>query len=463
MTEKRKRILKVILGVLAGYILILFVGYYGVSYYFSDHFLKGTVINGIDCSNKTVSEVKKSIQDKIGSYKLRITEIDGKTETISAVELELQYVDDNKVDELLAEQDSWNWLTSFSQESSYELAATTTYDDKRLDEILDDMSCFQPENIHPPKDAYLEEKDGMFRIVPEDPGSTLDREKMKKEVASAIEQGKTEINLVELGCYQKPEVLKNDTDLVKEKNEKNKLMRADFIINFGDRQEKVNGSLIKNWIVKDSQKNWVLDKEKIDLYVKQLSQKYDTYGGNREFVTTGGKTVALSGGNYGWMIHKEGTAKELMQAVADGKKGIMEPIYLYKGKERETNDIGRTYIEVSISEQRLWFYKDGEILVDTPVITGNVLKGKETPAGGVWSVDRKETNVSPKGVEGGRTVKYWMQFNGNIGILEGDEVRTQYGGTLYKSEGTSGNIEMPAANAEKIYNSIDAGTPVIIY
>lgn len=463
MTEKRKRILKVVLGVLAGYILILFVGYYGVSYYFSDHFLRGTVINGIDCSNKTVPEVKESIQEKIGEYKLRITEMDGKTETISALELELKYVDDNKVDQLMEQQENWSWLTAFSSENSYELAATTSYEDEVLENILDDMSCFQPENIHPPKDAYLKEKDGKFQIVPEDPGSTLDREKMKKEVVLAIEQGKTEIDLVKAGCYLEPQIRSNHPDLVKERDEKNKLMKADLVISFGDRQEKVDGSVIKNWIVKNDQGEWILDETKVETFVKQLSQKYDTYGGNREFTDHNGKTITLQGGDYGWMIHKEGTVQKLIQAVLDGEKGMIQPVYLYRGKSRDTNDIGRTYVEISIEEQRLLCYQDGALVVDTPVITGSALKGKETPSGGVWSIDKKETNVSQEGVDGGRIVKYWMKFNGEIGMLEGEESRSQYGGNVYKSEGTNGNIEMPAANAEKIYNIVEAGTPVIVY
>ena len=42
----------------------------------------------------------------------------------------LTYVDDNKVDELLKEQEQWKWITAFSSKKTYELAVTTTYDEK---------------------------------------------------------------------------------------------------------------------------------------------------------------------------------------------------------------------------------------------------------------------------------------------------------------------------------------------
>ena len=42
--------------------------------------------------------------------------------------------------------------------------------------------------------------------------------------------------------------------------------------------------------------------------------------------------------------------------------------------------VGSTYVEISISQQRMWLYKDGKVIVDTPVVTGT--KGSmDTPKG----------------------------------------------------------------------------------
>ena len=72
------------------------------------------------------------------------------------------------------------------------------------------MSCFQEENVVAPKDACLKEQNGEYVIVPEEEGNALDRTKVEKAVKDAIESGKTEINLEELGCYEKPSVWKDD-------------------------------------------------------------------------------------------------------------------------------------------------------------------------------------------------------------------------------------------------------------
>lgn len=43
------------------------------------------------------------------------------------------------------------------------------------------------------------------------------------------------------------------------------------------------------------------------------------------------------------------------------------------------DDIGDTYVEIDYTNQRMWFYKDGELLVDTPVVTGNTSKKNGSP------------------------------------------------------------------------------------
>ena len=461
--KKKKNAKKLVLGVLVAYVAIMALGYMGVSYYFSSHFLKGTTISGIDCSNKTAMQVKKKIQKQLGQYKLRITESDGKTETIQGSAIDLTYVDDGKIDELLSSQDRWKWITAFSAKKTYELAVTTTYDEKKLTGVLDDMSCFQQENIVAPEDAYLEEQDGEYVIVPEVEGNTLDRTKVESAVKDAIENGKTEINLEELGCYEKPSVLQDDAGLIAERDAKNQLLKVDIIYDFGDRSETLDGSVVKDWLIQDSDGNWTVDESKAAAYVQQLAYKYDTFGLTHEFTTHAGNKITLKGGDYGWVIKKSETTAALVEYIKEGKTGTVEPVYLYEGKSRDTNDIGGTYVEISIQDQEMWCYKDGVVVVDTPVVTGNVSKGYDTPAGGVWAIDAKKHDAVLKGEGYTQPVTYWMPFNGNVGIHDADTWRSQYGGEIYKTSGSHGCVNTPTANAEKIFHTVEIGTPVIVY
>ncbi|NCB92921.1 MAG: hypothetical protein EOM40_10250 [Clostridia bacterium] len=463
MAKKNGKAKKIALGVLIGYVLIMAIGYLGVSYYFSSHFLKGTTINGIDCSNKTVAEVKENIQEEIGTYKLRITEIDGKTETIAAGQLNLTYVDDSKVDDLMKEQNQWKWITAFSNKNTYELSCNTSYDADLVDGILNDMSCFQEENITAPADAYVQENGSQYEIVPEVEGNTLDREKVKAAVVDALDNGKTDINLEELGCYLKPSVYKDNEALVAEITALNKFMQTNLTYDFGDRTEVVNAAVIKDWIVKGEDGQYSVDQTKAAAYVQQLAYTYDTFGLTHEFTTSAGNKISLKGGDYGWVIKKQETTAALVQAITEGQTGTIKPVYLYEGKSRDTNDIGGTYVEISIQEQRMWCYKDGVLVVDTPVVTGNPNKGNGTPSGSVWAIDAMKQDAILKGEGYTQPVTYWMPFNGNVGIHDADTWRSEYGGEIYMASGSHGCVNTPTANAQKIFNTVEIGTPVIVY
>lgn len=463
MNKRRRKALKITMGVLIAYLLLMIIGYLGVSHYFSSHFLKGTTINGIACGNKTVEQVKESIQDKIGEYTLRITELDGKTETISALQIKLTYVDDNKVDQLMEAQSQWKWFSSFANSSPYELAANTTYDNELIDGILDDMSCFQEENITPPQDACLKDNGDHYEIVPEVEGNTLDREKVKAAVIDAIDNGKTEIDLAELGCYLKPSVYQNNEALIAEKDTLNKFLQTNLTYDFEDRTEVVNASVVKGWLVKGEDGQWTVDETKAAEFVRQLAYKYDTFGLTHTFTTSAGRQITLKGGDYGWVIKKQATTEALVQAVKEGQTGTVEPVYLYEGKSRATDDIGGTYVEISISEQRMWCYKDGNLIVDTPIVTGNVSKGYDTPSGSVWAIDAKKQNAVLKGEGYVQPVTYWMPFVDNVGIHDADTWRSEYGGEIYKTKGSHGCVNTPTVNAEKIFNAVEIGTPVIVY
>lgn len=464
--RKKKKAKKIVLGILIGYVLIMAIGYLGISFYFSNHFLKGTTINGIDCENMTADEVKEEIQNGIGQYRLQLVLIDGATETITAEQLNLQYVDDNKVDELLEQQNQWRWIASyFAGGKTYELAANTTYEQDRIDELLDAMSCFQEANIVAPEDAKLEFDGSQYVITPEVVGNTLDREKVKAAVIAAVDAGKTEINLDEEGCYLKPSVYQDDAGLVAERDQLNQFMRTDLTYDFGDRTETVNASLIKDWIVKGEDGQYTVDEDKVMEYVKDLAYKYDTFGLAHEFTTSHGEKITLQrGGDYGWVMKKQATADELVQYIKEGKTGTIEPVYLYEGKSRDTNDIGGTYVEISIEEQRMWCYKDGQVIVDTPVVTGlESDPDRMTPRGGVWAIDAmKSPSVLTSDVYGYRQpVTFWMPFNGDVGIH--DLERSDWGGDVYMTNGSHGCVNTPYDKAEIIYNTVEIGTPVVVY
>ena len=57
---------------------------------------------------------------------------------------------------------------------------------------------------------------------------------------------------------------------------------------------------------------------------------------------------------------------------------------------------------------------------------------------------------------------FWLPFNDQVGIHD-SSWRTDYGGDIYLTSGSHGCVNTPYDAAEKIYNSVGIGDPVIVY
>ena len=94
-------------------------------------------------------------------------------------------------------------------------------------------------------------------------------------------------------------------------------------------------------------------------------------------------------------------------------------------------------------------------------MSGNAAKGWSTPAG-AYSITYKQRNATLKGQGYATPVSYWMPFNGGIGLHDANWRKT-FGGTIYKTNGSHGCVNLPPAVAKTIYENISAGDPVLCY
>ena len=335
-------------------------------------------------------------------------------------------------------------------------------DEQKLDDTIAALSCIQEETMSAPTDAHLEYKDGKFQIAEEQLGNQLDIQKADRAIDTAIKEGLEQVSLEEQDCYIAPKVYKEDEKLKKECEDANKMLVAKITYDFGDRKEVVDSDEIADWITFGDDYTFDLDEEKITEYVHQLGLKYDTFGLSRKFTTHDGQTITLKGGDYGWCINKKKTVAQLKELVLAGETTTVEPVYLYTGVCRDTNDLGSTYIEVSIAAQTMWLYKDGQCIVSTPVVTGNVSAGHSTPSGSVWAIDARMRDYTLTGQDYNSEVSFWLPFNGDVGIHDASW-RSEFGGSIYKTRGSHGCVNTPYSAMKTIYENVKIGYPVVVY
>jgi len=459
---------KMLLASAAGVLAALYIG---AGMHYDGHFYPGTEFFGIDASGMTVSEVKKLVGERVGSYSLTLQGRAGSdaskgiSDTITAEQVGLKYRDNGMIDLSMKKQYSAFWPVMLVRSLIVENHATlgTEFDQAKAEKAMENLAFFDKSRVTAPRDAELKfDEDGAY-VSKEVMGTTLDPEKTKQAILRALNDGSTYIDLNKEGLYLNPNVFSDDGTLNGRAKALNKVLGASLTIDLGDQSQVLDPEAVADkFLTMDRDGNYFVDADKVAAYAEDLADQFDTVGDEREFETSLGTTVELSGGDYGWQLDAETTGSDLMTAICDKDKGEFEPTWYVEGYSCGTDDIGDTYVEIDLTNQRMWFYRDGSLIVDTPVVTGNPLKGNETPSGGVWSLKGKYRKATLKGEGYATPVDYWMPFNGGVGIHD-LQSRYYFGGQVYNGAGSHGCVNTPLAAVKLIYANIETGTPVIVY
>lgn len=464
--KKRTKVVLMVLGIV---VLLLIAIYLGIGVYYSERFFPGSTVNGIDASGKTVVQVENMIANDVQDYTLKIHEKDDKTEQIDGADIRFEYVSDGAAQELKNTQNSFLWINAYFKPQEYTMTTPTTYDKEKLREVMKGLEAFDEEKVTEPKDAYIDETSDGYVMVPEVEGNKLNEDKVYELLCKAVDAGDTEIDLEQEDCYLKPEKTKDNKKLKKKLAAFQKYWDLTVTYEIGDAQEVLDYQTFRDWMTVSGKGEVSFDWNHIADWIAALADKYDTFGKDQTFHTSLGETVTVTSETYGWKLDEETETAWLEETLKAGNSETRDPQWLESAFARGSeNDIGDTYVEIDITNQRMWFYKNGELLVDTPVVTGDATKaGYETPVGlyCIYNLEsmailRGEDNLTGKNYN--TPVDFWIPFNGGVGIHDA-KWRGSFGGTLYQGNGSHGCVNTPWDKAQIIFNNVDIGTPVVVY
>ena len=428
-------------------------------------FLPGTIVDGMDVTGKTASEVEDAIMEQLKGYTLTINGREDLSESITGESVGLYAEFDDTLDKAIASQKPMDWGKYRFGKAVNEVNtdALLRYSDDMLNEALEGLSCMDEENMREPEDAKISDYDsatGSYSIIKEDEGTELQEDKVKEAVATAIMSLAESVDLEEQGCYLAPSVTSEDEALKTACETMNKYVGAKITYKFGDKAETLNGNEIHNWLTVNGTSVSVSESKAAE-YVKNLASTCNTAYMPKTLKTSYGKTVTITTGNYGWKIDQAKETAALVSLIKNGEQTSREPEYSQKAASHSGNDYGNTYVEINLTAQHLYFYANGKLLVESDFVSGNAAKGWSTPAG-AYSITYKQRNATLKGQGYATPVSYWMPFNGGIGLHDANWRKT-FGGTIYKNGGSHGCVNLPPAVAKTIYENISAGDPVLCY
>ena len=463
--HKFRKKLAIVLGSIFG---VLAVVYLGFAFFFSSHFMFFTTINGTDVTLKSVSQVEEYMRQQVADYTLTLEESDGDTEEISGSDISLEYVPGDELEKLVKGQKNFLWLKALWDHPELEARVGVKYDEDALARQIEGLACMDPENQVKSVNAHPEFKETQFEIVPEVVGTQINTEVFNEAIRTSIDGFQHTMDLSETGSYIQPAFVEDSPEVIEANKAMNEYLKAKITYDFDPETEVVDASVISQWVKVNDKMEVTFDKKAVKKYIGELADKYDTKGKSRKFTTATGNTVTVEGGAYGWKINQDEEYKALTENIKKGETVTREPKYSSRAASHGAIDIGNTYAEVDLTNQRAYFIKNGKVVLDSPVVTGNPNKGNATPQG-TDSLSYKTRNAVLRGdrlPDGSYSyespVKYWMPFNGGIGFHNASW-QSAFGGTRYKTHGSHGCINMPTDQAAKMYELISDGTPVVVH
>ncbi|MDF2614131.1 MAG: ErfK/YbiS/YcfS/YnhG family protein [Clostridia bacterium] len=431
-----------------------------IALYFTNHYFFNTVINGVDVSLRAHDDAERIIKKTIKNYKLQLIERNGETEEITGQHIGMRYNEKSSIFKVYRMQSSFKWISSLLKDQNYYVEDLFIYNKDYLESKINELNCLNKAIIEP-QNVSFKYSNGSYETVAEVYGNKIHKDILNKAIEKSLLKGETELDLNESLCYYNPKYTLSSDKTLKTKHLLNKYVGAKIVYVFGNENEIVDESRISRWLSVDEDLEVIIDEKAVREYVQGLSHKYDTVGIVRKIKTSTGKTVEVSGGFYGWKMNWTAEAKVLLESIKRGEVLKKEPLYIQKAVVRGKDDIGDTYVEINITRQHLWFYKNGKLIAQGSVVTGNPNRGNPTKVG-VYMLNYKQKGSTLRGHNYEAEVTYWMPFNGNIGIHDASW-RYAFGGEIYKRRGSHGCINAPLYLAKRIFENIEEGTPVICY
>ena len=473
MAKKRKKKKSHVLGhVFLFLMLAAFAG--GALYYAYEYqqwvgkFLPNTTVNGIDYSGMTAEEAEARFKETYAGRVLDIKEMGGSVEKISYDDLDYHFTTGESFRELIDAQDLYLWPLAYTKKTALTTDQGFAFSDELLVEKVKSLQAITGDSIQDPVDAYIEKTASGYRIVEAIDGNRLIEDSVIEAVRNAINTGANEINLEELGCYRKASVYADNEALQNEFATVDRYQNMEITLSMeGNTYVLLDKSVFLPWMSFENGRV-SFDSDAVINYTQSLADQYNTLGKTRQFHTTGGDVLTVGGSNYdtyGYKMNVEQSADLIAGALAGATSQMIALAWDHYGLARDEggqSDFGKTYIEVSLDEQHMYYYKDGALVLDPNIVSGTATPQRATPTMVTQVLDKK-TDHTMKGSYGESHADFALVIHESGILIHDSSWRDEYGDDIWLYDGSHGCINTPLRYMEELYDQVDISTPVIIY
>ena len=407
---------------------------------------RNTTVGGVDLSTLTVEEATAALNEAAASYRLAL-KVNGKTLNVAAADLGL------KLDEAALKQ----YIDAIGTGAELP-GALFTYDRAALKSVISRGLDTAPVNATVTYNSSKKQ----FEANAGKNGTKVDADAAADAAAASLgmllADAEAQVKTTEVA----PEINASSEKVTKAISKANGYLKVSLSYTYapegGEKATETISTAKLASFVKISDKLEVsVSKSAIESYASDMSGRHSGADYKGSFVTTAGSTIGYTVTYYGQKVNKSALADDIYKCVTEQVSGTRTAPYSAKSSK----PYGGSYVEIDLSSQKLWLYKNGERIISTSFVSGSVAEGHRTPTG-IYSIYSKQTDRYLTGANYRSFVHYWMPFLGGYGLHDASW-RSSFGGTIYYYDGSHGCVNLPSSAAKTIYNNVSVGTKVILY
>lgn len=454
--------------VLAVVLVIVLGCAYGTGvWYFEDHFLPHSQTNGHDVSLLTTEALAKDLSDDAQAYTLTVRAGDFST-TLGAQDVGLNVDATSAAADAMMQQRQLvpRWPLELTNDHDYKVTAGFSVDEQAVSDLVASQVDTYNQTATQPQDATVGYSDdtGSYVVNAEVAGTALVPEEVESAAVTAARAMSPSASCGEEALVQ-PTLRSDDATLNAAADMANQMLEVTIPLTVdGTTKLTVGRAQTAEWITFDENHAVGVDSSAVARYVKSSvvpacakSDDAHTYSVDHKALTA--SLASAVEGLSSAPIEVPLVAKE--KAKSGETKGTTQTAW---------NGSGR-YIDVDISSQYACLFDDqGNVLWESSIVTGNTSEGRSTPSG-TYAINAKTTNMKLVGADEDHDgepdyvsqVDYWMPFIGNSYGFHDATWRSKFGGTIYKSNGSHGCVNLPHAKAQQLFGLVSVGDKVVIH
>lgn len=472
LTKKRLPVIGVATAVVA-----LGATYLGGVVHYSDIFFPHTSFGSADISALSVEEAQKRIaQGAEDSYSLAVTGEDMNF-TLSGAEAHMEINVASILKNAQDAQSPWSWPVEVFREHPLRSQTSVSFDE----DVLKPLISSHVENANSGKrksvnaSVSFDHKTGEFIIEKEVQGTVLSVDKVTNKVLECLRH--VEAECVITADDRESTTLTSDSDmLISAKEEANSFISSKLTLKASDITDgttPLDSKTIASWITFNEDWKVDIDAKKMEEWVSAAVKPLQRVGAQYNYTRPDGKSVSVSGGDFGCSVNKDKAIAAVKKAVEEKKQGELElESSCSKNYIKDALVPWKKFVDVDLTEQHARFYdENNNIIWEAGIVTGNVKEKHDTPVG-VYSVKNKIKDKTLRGriingePEYESYVRYWMPFNSTvIGFHDADWRRESEFSrpSVHLTNGSHGCVNLSISSAKALWDIIQVGDVVVVH